>query len=136
MSYGNSVVMVGNEWNTKAQIPSGARTPSQFMSSWVRARFDAHCRRARAAGAESLRYLRCSFMVTAAIVPETLRATFGLSAHCHCQKKDACGVGRGKRLHDQATVGLIGPAATECPVMAQTADVSKLRLGDATFPMS
>ena len=39
MTYGNSVVMVGNEWSDANKSPKsiGRKTRSQFMSSWLRA---------------------------------------------------------------------------------------------------
>ena len=83
MTYGNSVVVVGNEWSDAHKSPKsiGGKTPSQFMSSWLRAKIWTLTASAHALpGQKSLWNLRCSSTVTVPIVPGIQRATFGLSA--------------------------------------------------------
>src|SRR5262245_9633300 len=66
---------------TKVQNRSGGKTPSQFMSSWLRAKIWTLTASAHALpGQKSSWNLRCSSTVTARIVPGILKATFGLSA--------------------------------------------------------
>jgi len=55
MGYGNSVVMVGNEWSDDHKSPksiNGKNTQSVHVQLAVGENIDAHCETARAAGAE------------------------------------------------------------------------------------
>ena len=57
MTYGNSVVMVGNEWSDAHKSPKsigGKNTQSIHVQLAEGEDLDAHCERARAAGAEVL----------------------------------------------------------------------------------
>jgi uncharacterized glyoxalase superfamily protein PhnB len=57
MTYGNSVLMVGNEWNEHHKSPKsigGKNSQSVHVQLAEGEDLDAHCQRARAAGAEIL----------------------------------------------------------------------------------
>jgi hypothetical protein len=80
MTYGNSVVMVGNEWSDNHKSPKSIGGKNSQSIHVQLADWTPIVRAHALPGQKSLWNLRCSSTVTAPIVPEILRATFGLSA--------------------------------------------------------
>ena len=82
MTFGNSVVMVGNEWSADHKSPKsigGKNTQTVHVQLAEGEDIDAHCERARQAGAEILQEPELNSTATAPIARATRKAISGPS---------------------------------------------------------
>ena len=103
MTFGNSVVMVGNEWSADHKSPKsigGENTQTVHVQLAQDEDVDAHCERARKAGAEILQEPPDTVLRR----PHLSRPRPGrpyLDLRRHREKDDAGRVGQGERPHHE-----------------------------------